>query len=130
KIKGEAMFRSLFQSRIVVALLLGGAVLVVCLLAIDRWYVARVNEAQAALDQAVAEYEKHQRHVAATFIVAVPQGTPRDQALYISGCVPALGNWNAAGVPLVRGDDGAYRATVTDLLNGLEYHFKITRGTW
>ena len=44
--------------------------------------------------------------------------------------MPALGNWDAAGVPLQRGEDGKYIAQVPELLNGLEYAFKVTRGTW
>ena len=38
--------------------------------------------------------------------------TPDKQVLYVSGSVPALGNWDAAGVPLNRDESGKYTATI------------------
>ncbi|HYO11335.1 MAG TPA: alpha/beta hydrolase-fold protein [Tepidisphaeraceae bacterium] len=107
----------------------GGAVLIVALLGIFGWYVVHTRATQAELTRAVREYESR-KPVSVTFEVSVPDGTPKDQVLYLSGSVPALGNWDAAGVPLARRDDGKYAATVPDLLNGMEYAFKVTRGTW
>jgi predicted alpha/beta superfamily hydrolase len=107
----------------------GTGVLAVALLGIGGWYVAHTKATEAELSKAIAAYESR-TPVPLSFVVAVPENTPKDQVLYVTGSVPALGNWDAAGVPLTRGDDGKYTATVPDLLNGLEYKFKVTRGTW
>ena len=107
----------------------GTGVLAVALLGIGGWYVAHTKATEAELSRAVAAYESR-TPVPVNFVVSVPANTPKDQVLYVSGSVPALGNWDAAGVPLTRTDDGKYAATVPDLLNGLEYKFKVTRGTW
>ena len=107
----------------------GGGVLAVALLGIGGWYVAHTRATEAELSRAVAAYESR-TPVPVNFVVVIPENTPKDQVLYLSGSVPALGNWDAAGVPLTRTDDGKYTATVPDLLNGLEYKFKVTRGTW
>ena len=108
----------------------GGAVLVLALLGIAGWYVVHTQATQAELNRAVAEYELRKQPVVVAFTVTAPPNTPKDQDLYISGSVPALGNWDAAGVRLAKGDDGKYHATVPDLLNAMDYTFKITRGTW
>jgi predicted alpha/beta superfamily hydrolase len=108
----------------------GGAVLVVALLAIAGWYVVHTQATQAELNRAVADYELRKQPVSVTFTVTAPPNTPKDQDLYISGSVPALGNWDAPGVRLTKGDDGKYHATVPDLLSNMDYTFKVTRGTW
>jgi predicted alpha/beta superfamily hydrolase len=43
--------------------------------------------------------------------------------------VPALGNWDAAGIALERKDDGKWHTSV-QVLSGIEYTYKVTRGTW
>jgi hypothetical protein len=108
----------------------GGAVLVVALLAIAGWYVVHTQSTQAELNRAVADYDLRRQPASVEFTVTAPPNTPKDQDLYISGSVPVLGNWDAAGVRLTRGDDGKYHAAVHDLLNAMEYTFKVTRGTW
>src|SRR5687768_16636053 len=108
----------------------GGGVLAVALLGIGGWYVSHTRSTEAELSRAVSDYETRKQPVSVTFTVKAPANTPKEQVLYISGSVPALGNWEAAGVPLTRADDGTYTATVPDLLNGMEYKFKVTRGTW
>src|SRR5687768_6255666 len=108
----------------------GGGVLAVALLGIGGWYVSHTRATESELNEAIAQYETRKQPVDVTFSVAAPPNTPKEQILYLSGSVPALGNWDAAGVPLTRGADGKYTATVPDLLNGLEYKFKVTRGTW
>ena len=108
----------------------GTGVLAVALLGIGGWYVAHTKATEAELSQAVATYETRNQPVEVTFNITVPENTPKQQVLYLSGSVPALGNWDAAGVPLTRTDDGRYTATVKDLQNSGEYAFKVTRGTW
>jgi enterochelin esterase-like enzyme len=81
---------------------------------------SRVTDAQLA--EASAK-------VPVTFRVAVPDNTPGNQRVYLSGSSPALGSWQAAGVALEPTDDGHHTATV-ELTNGVEYGYKITRGTW
>lgn len=108
-----------------------GAVLaVVGLGAIAGWYVIHTQSTQAELNRAVADYELKKQPVTVTFNVSVPPGTPQDQVLYVSGDVPALGNWDGAGVPLQRTAEGKYLGTADELLNGMDYSFKVTRGTW
>jgi predicted alpha/beta superfamily hydrolase len=108
----------------------GGVVLVVALSAIGGWYVVQTRATKAQDSQADAQFQTRSQPVSVTFNVQVPDTTPKDQVLYLSGSVPALGNWDAAGVPLVRGDDGAYHAKVDGLLNSMDYFYKVTRGTW
>jgi predicted alpha/beta superfamily hydrolase len=107
----------------------GGIILVVALLAIFGWYIVYTQSTRSELSAAIAKYESH-TPVNVTFVVTPPENTPKDQVLYLSGSVPALGNWDAAGLPLQRQTDGKYTATAPDLLNGMDYAFKITRGTW
>src|SRR5687768_12993790 len=108
----------------------GGGVLAVALLGIGGWYVSHTRATESELNEAIAQYETRKQPVDVTFAVAVPPNTPKEQVLYLSGSVPALGNWDAAGVPLTRGADGKYTATVPALQNSGEYKFKVTRGTW
>src|SRR4051812_11008449 len=108
----------------------GGVVLAVSLGAIGAWYLVHTRSSQAEESRAVEAYQLKSQPVAVTFNVEVPKNTPSEQVLYLSGSVPALGNWDAAGVPLKKDADGKYHATVPDLLNSMEYSFKITRGTW
>jgi enterochelin esterase-like enzyme len=108
----------------------GVVVLVVALLGIAGWYVLHTQASQSAKARAEAIYEERKQPVTVTFAVTAPPNTPKDQVLYVSGSVPALGNWDAAGVPLNKDQDAKYRAAIADLLNGQEYLFKITRGTW
>jgi predicted alpha/beta superfamily hydrolase len=108
----------------------GAGVLAVALLGIGGWYVVQTQASKAESSRADADYARMSQPVSVTFNVTAPANTPEKQVLYISGSVPALGNWDAAGVPLVRGGDGKYQATVPDLLNSMEYRFKVNRGTW
>ena len=67
--------------------------------------------------------------VPVTFTVTPPaDSTPQDQVIYLAGSGP-LGAWDAAGIALSAAEDGQHRATV-DLIKGVEYSFKVTRGTW
>jgi predicted alpha/beta superfamily hydrolase len=115
------------KTKLVVA---GGGVLVAALAGIGGWYLVHTRSTDAEQTRAQEEYKLKSQPVAVSFVVTPPQNTPADQGLYISGSVPALGNWDAAGVPLKKADDGKFHATVPDLLNTMEYAFKVTRGTW
>jgi enterochelin esterase-like enzyme len=79
---------------------------------------------KAALDRMAAT-----KLVNVDFAVAVPSDTPKDQAIYLSGSGPTLGNWDSAGVPLERGDDGKWH-TSAQVRTDTVYTYKITRGTW
>ena len=92
------------------------------------WYWARTSGIESALKQFEDE-AKSRQIVKAEVVVTVPPETPADQRLYLAGSAPALGNWDAAGVPMERGDDGKHRATV-EVMSGINYGFKVTRGTW
>jgi predicted alpha/beta superfamily hydrolase len=98
------------------------------LLAIVGWYAWYTHQIRTRLDQFIAESE-HKKLVQLNFTVTAPPDTPKDQVLYLSGSVPSLGNWDAAGLPLQRGDDGKYHGNA-EVTSGVEYEFKITRGTW
>jgi len=104
------------------------AVFIVGLLAIIGWYVNYTNQIKAELTQYESESASHKK-VTVEIAVTPPANTPKDQVLYLSGSVPALGNWDAAGVQLRPGNDGRHHAQV-ELLSGLDYSFKVTRGTW
>src|SRR5688500_532037 len=108
----------------------GVVVLVVALLAIAGWYVVHTRASQSEQAAAEAVFQERMQPVSVTLAVTAPPNTPKDQVLYVSGSAPALGNWEAAGIPLSRDVDGKYRVTIADLLNGQDYTFKVTRGTW
>lgn len=104
------------------------AVLLIALLAIGGWYFAESSRLQSESDAFAAESAAREM-VEVSFLVDVPASTPEDQIVYISGSHPNLGGWQAAGLPLQRGEDGKYHAKA-ELLSGIQHEFKITRGTW
>lgn len=104
------------------------ALVAVPVIAVKLYYDNRIRSIEAERDKYV-EWAQQQKPVPVQFVVAAPEGTPVDQTLYLSGSAIELGNWDAAGVPLQRREDGKYHATV-DLLSGIEHAFKVTRGTW
>jgi enterochelin esterase-like enzyme len=112
----------------VVLLLAGALVGAVSYYAIDHYYETHSRSVTAETDQFIADAGQRSI-IPVEFEVAVPPETPTDQPLFLSGSEPALGNWEAAGVPLVRGEDGKYRAVV-EITQGVDYSYKITRGTW
>ena len=66
---------------------------------------------------------------AVEFVVTVPEQTPADALVYVSGSVPELGNWKADGRQLARAEDGTFRAEIP-LEVGQNVEFKCTLGTW
>src|SRR4051794_6785012 len=98
------------------------------LVGIVGWYAWYTHQIQAKLDQFVSDAQK-QKLVRVNLAVAAPKETPADQVLYISGSAPTMGSWDAAGLPLQKGEDGKYHGSA-EVMSGVEYGFKITRGTW
>ena len=64
-----------------------------------------------------------------TFVVSVPDNTPKDAKLSFGG---DFNNWNpkALGYRLTKMPDGTYRYTFKNLTQGKVLHFKLTRGSW
>lgn len=69
------------------------------------------------------------RKVTLTFEVSVPQDTPDDGVVCISGSHPVLGNWDGRGMTLTRVGESRYSGEVT-LPVGSRVEFKVTRGSW
>jgi len=63
------------------------------------------------------------------WIVVVPNDTPKDATLYITGSPTALGAWGLPGMALSRRPDGRYAGKAT-LPRGTVVEYKVTRGTW
>jgi predicted alpha/beta superfamily hydrolase len=63
------------------------------------------------------------------FVVAVPETTPPDDAVWLSGNHPQLGTWNGAGVKLYKAVNSGY-ATVLSFAPETSLEFKATRGSW
>ena len=102
--------------------------LMIGLAGIGGWTLNMTRQSRSAADQYV-QWAQNQKMVPVKFVITAPPETPPDQTLYLSGDASEMGDWDAAGVPLHRDDDGHYRATV-DLLSGIPHKFKVTRGTW
>ncbi len=103
-------------------------IFLIALLAIGIWFNQTTRGIEART-QAFVDVSQARTPIQVTFAVTPPPGTPADQTLYLSGSSPALGNWDAAGVPLQPNGDGRHYATA-QVLSGIAYGFKITRGTW
>ncbi|MBD3368438.1 MAG: hypothetical protein GF405_09760 [Candidatus Eisenbacteria bacterium] len=89
-------------------------------------YVALVL---AALLAAAAPGPAIAREAMVTFRVRVPEGTPPDAGVYITGNIDALGPWDPGKVELGRIDDRLFAITII-LPPGLDLRYQITRGTW
>jgi predicted alpha/beta superfamily hydrolase len=63
------------------------------------------------------------------FEVRVPPGTPAEATLWLSGDRPELGNWNGAGLRLVRQPEG-HHVGLLNLPAGTAFEYKVTRGGW
>lgn len=92
---------------------------------IYHWVDSSRSEQEA---QSTEEFVKGQKLTPVKFVVRVPEGTPKDQPLYLSGSMPPF-PWEEAGPPLTRQADGTYSTTL-ELMTGLTHEFKVTRGTW
>jgi predicted alpha/beta superfamily hydrolase len=70
-----------------------------------------------------------QTQVTIRFNVTVPDNTPADAAVYLSGGSPQFGRWDGQGLKLDRDDDGHFVKEVV-LERGMYIEFKATLGTW
>ncbi len=69
------------------------------------------------------------RDAMVTFKVLVPEDTPPDASVFISGSIPSLGPWDPGKVELGKIGDLSYAITLM-LPAGLEFQYKFTRGSW
>ena len=61
--------------------------------------------------------------------VRVPENTPRNAAVYVTGSHPDLGNWSPLGLPLK--NDGPYLYFGEfEFATGTVLEYKFTRGSW
>ncbi len=67
--------------------------------------------------------------VSIDFVVRVPEGTKADRKVWVAGNAKELGEWNANGLELKKGEDGRYRGSLR-VRRGTGLEFKLTRGTW
>jgi predicted alpha/beta superfamily hydrolase len=64
-----------------------------------------------------------------TFRVQVPQSTPEDAEIWVSGGHPSMGRWDGYGLPAGKQSDGSYAASMAFPV-GILLEFKVTRGGW
>ncbi len=96
---------------------------------IGVWYFLHTSQVEAAADAQTARKDAA-KMVPVQFIVKAPSDTPDNQLIYICGSAPNMGNWQAeTGLPLEKKPDGKWVGTV-ELMNGVNYAFKVNRGTW
>jgi len=69
------------------------------------------------------------RDAMVTFKVFVPEETPADASVYISGNIDALGPWDPGKVELGKIGEGTYAITLL-LPPGTTFLYKFTRGSW
>ncbi|MEM9295149.1 MAG: alpha/beta hydrolase-fold protein [Planctomycetota bacterium] len=93
------------------------------------WYAKAVMEDKRAASGSRDALAEAKQTVPVTFVITVPEGTPANQRLYLSGSTATLGSWEADGVPLQANDDGTHSVQI-DLVNNVEYEYKVTRGQW
>ena len=66
---------------------------------------------------------------AALTIRVVPDTLPPGSTVYLTGDLPALGEWTPDGFPLKSGNDGSWSGNLA-VARGTSLSFKITRGSW
>ncbi|HYI21144.1 MAG TPA: alpha-amylase family glycosyl hydrolase [Candidatus Limnocylindrales bacterium] len=69
------------------------------------------------------------RSVEVTFTVAVPEFTPDDATVYVTGSIDELGPWNPSANPMTDNGDGTWSRTFT-IPDGTSLEWKYTRGSW
>jgi hypothetical protein len=69
------------------------------------------------------------RTVSVTFHVAVPDFTPDDATVYVTGSADAIGPWAPGAHALTEGVDGTWSGTF-NIPDGTSLEYKYTRGSW
>ncbi|CAN5238266.1 alpha-amylase family glycosyl hydrolase [soil metagenome] len=69
------------------------------------------------------------RLVQVTFTVGVPEYTPADAVVYVTGSISQLGPWNPGAYPMTRNSDGTWSRTF-EIADGTTFEWKYTRGNW
>ncbi|RPH37493.1 histidine kinase [bacterium] len=64
-----------------------------------------------------------------TIRVQAPSDTPDTATLFVAGNLPALGQWQADGLRMMKGDSAIWSGSVT-APKGTEIEFKVTLGNW
>jgi glycosidase len=67
--------------------------------------------------------------VQVTFTVAVPEFTPGDAVVYVTGSANQLGPWNPSANPMTENADGTWSRTF-EIPDGSSFEWKYTRGSW
>lgn len=66
-----------------------------------------------------------------SFIVTVPDDTPKEDIVYITGNKDFLKNWDPKGVPFKRINENTYFLELEILVKNLNFfEYKFTRGSW
>ena len=76
-----------------------------------------------------AEIDDRSADTPVAFRVHVPDDTPKDAKVCLSGNLAGLGGWRADGLVLHRAGDGTYQGSAA-LPRGSVLEFKATLGTW
>ncbi|WP_375755220.1 alpha/beta hydrolase-fold protein [Corallococcus exercitus] len=95
----------------------------------ERTVTVHENEENVALTVERFGAEGGETGAKTVFIVQVPDITPPDAKVWLSGNQPELGTWNGAEVELYKAVDSAYAGAVT-FATGTGLEFKVTRGSW
>lgn len=98
------------------------------MMGIGGWYAIYNQHAKAEASQADARKDAA-KMIPVQVVVRVPKDTPENQVLYVCGSAPSMGAWQSPGVPLQKQPDGTWAGSI-ELMNGVGYAFKVTRGTW
>jgi predicted alpha/beta superfamily hydrolase len=94
-----------------------------------RSVIAAQTIALVALVLILAPAASEARDAMVTFRVTVPEDTPPDASIFVSGNIPALGPWDPGKVELGKIGEHLYAITLV-LPPGLDFKYKFTRGSW
>ncbi|WP_223639658.1 alpha/beta hydrolase-fold protein [Corallococcus sp. EGB] len=95
----------------------------------DHTLIVQENEENVALTVERFGAEGGETSAKTVFIVHVPDITPVDAKVWLTGDLPELGGWNGAEVELYKAVDSAYAGALS-FAAGTGMEFKVTRGSW
>jgi predicted alpha/beta superfamily hydrolase len=95
----------------------------------DHTLTVHENEERVTLTAERFGAEGGETGARTVFIVQVPDITPQQDTLWLSGNQPELGTWNGAEVALYKAVDKTHAGTVS-FAAGTALEFKVTRGSW